>query len=132
MAGMWLWVTKKLLKWEKAKNIPFHSKQIVSTFLLRGKFFDSIRAEVSPLRSIWYRCYNLCLITCNRTHLLISLGRDLKYFLTLNYFTNLTSFKQIRSYIENTRIKTLLLSCGRHDKSDVFVFFVSVLKIKFV
>ena len=30
MAGMWPWVTKKLLKWETAKNILFHSKLIFS------------------------------------------------------------------------------------------------------
>ena len=37
-------------------------------------------------------------------HLLISLGRDLKYsYNMLNYFTHLTSFKQIGSYIENTQ-----------------------------
>ena len=37
-------------------------------------------------------------------HLLISLGRDLKYsYNMLNYFTHLTSFKQIESYLENTQ-----------------------------
>ena len=62
MAVMWLWVTKKLLKWENAKNILFHS-----------------RAELSLQRLIWYRCSNMCLKTCN-TSLFNSLARGLRYF----------------------------------------------------
>ena len=39
IAGMWPWVPKKLLKWEKAKTILFHSNLILSNFLWKGKFF---------------------------------------------------------------------------------------------
>ena len=52
MASMWPWVTKKLLKWEKEKNIFFHSLLILSTFLWKCNFFDSTRTELSPLRLI--------------------------------------------------------------------------------
>ena len=37
--GMWPWVTKKLLKWEKAKHILFHSKPIFHLFL-KGIFLS--------------------------------------------------------------------------------------------
>ena len=51
MAGMWPWVPKKLLKWEKAKkNILLHSKLILSIFWWKGYFFDSTSAELSSLR----------------------------------------------------------------------------------
>ena len=69
MAGMWPWVPKKLLKWKKAQNIPFHLKLILCNFLGKGLLFDSTSAELSSLQSIWYRCYNLCLMTCNTSSL---------------------------------------------------------------
>ena len=37
MAGIWPWVPKKLLKWEKAKTIRFHSKLILSACLWKAK-----------------------------------------------------------------------------------------------
>ena len=103
MAGMWPWVTKELLKWEKAKNILFHSKLILSTFLWKGVFLDSTSAELLSLRSIWYRCSNMCLMTCN-TSLLVWRGVS-DIFTMLNYFAHLTSFKEIGSLIENTQNK---------------------------
>ena len=38
---MWPWVPKKLLKWEKAKNILFHSKLIFSTFCEKVNFLTA-------------------------------------------------------------------------------------------
>ena len=84
---------KKLLKWEKTqKNIHFHSNLILSTFLWKGKIFDSTRAELSPLCSICFWWLE---------HFLISLSRGLDIFTMLNYFPHLTSFKQIESSIED-------------------------------
>ena len=39
MAGMWPWLPKKFLKWEKAKIILFHSKLILSTFFVKRLTF---------------------------------------------------------------------------------------------
>ena len=95
---------KKVIKVRKSqKHTFFHSKLILSTFLWKGIFFDSTRAELLLLRLIWYRCSNMCLVTC-KTSLLVWRG-VYDIFTMLNYFSHLTSFKEIGSLIENTHKK---------------------------
>ena len=95
MAGMWPWVTKKLMKWEKTKNMLFHSKLFLSTFWWKSKFLDITSAELLSLWLIWYRGCNLCLMTCN-TSSLVCRGVS-NIFTMLNYFTHLTNFKHFGS-----------------------------------
>ena len=69
MAGIWPGVTKKLLMWKtKQKNILFHSKVFLSTFLRICKFLDITSAELLSLQSIWYRSFKLCLMSSTHSH----------------------------------------------------------------
>ena len=66
-------------------------------------------------------------------NLLISLGSDWKYFYDVELLYPFDEFQTIWIlYREHTKKKTSLLLRGWHDKSDVFVFFISLLKIQFV
>ena len=73
--GMWLRVTKKVIEVGKSKKYTFSFRGDFVNFFVKRYFFDSTRAELSPLRLIWYRCYNLCL-----KHLFISLAKGFKKF----------------------------------------------------
>ena len=95
MARMWPGVTKKLLKLKKPKNILFHSKLFLSTFWWKGKFLDITSAELLLLRLIWYRFFNLCLMTGNNSKLVWQGVSNI--FTMLNDFTHLKNFKHFGS-----------------------------------
>ena len=103
MAGMWPWVTKKLLKWEK--NILFHSKLILSIFLCNKVNFLTALAQSCRCCGQFDICVTICVwwlaIPLKKS------GGGLTIFMMLNYFTYLTSFKLIWYSIENTQYKTI-------------------------
>ena len=114
---MWPWVPRKLLKWKKQNNILFHSNLILSTFFLKKGwvFWEHQRgAVVSAVNLIWA----LQFVFNDLQHLLISLERGFKRC----YDVELPAEYQIDWIFYKWNIKkTSILSCGRHNRSDVFV-----------
>ena len=78
MAGMWPWVPKMLLKWEKGKKHTFSFKHdCVHFFVKRLIFWQHQReAVIAAVNLIWV----LQLVFDDLQHLLISLARVIKYF----------------------------------------------------
>ena len=78
MAGMWLWVPKKLFKWEKAKKHTFFIQSWFCPLFVKRLIFwqhqrGAVVAAVSLIKVLQFVFYDL-------QPLLISLARGLKYF----------------------------------------------------
>ena len=89
--------TKIVIEVGKSKKLTFSFKaDFVHFFVKRLIFWQHQRGAAVNLILV------LQFVFDDLQHLLISLARGLNIFTMLNYFTHLTSFKQVGSSIEQT------------------------------
>ena len=128
MAGIWPWVPKNLLKWEKAKKNTFLFKaEFVHFFVKRLIFWPhQCGAVVAAVNLI----YVLQFVFDGLHHLLFSLERGIKHFKDVELLSPVDEFQRnLIFYRGNIKLKHHFYLVVDTIKV-MFLFYVSLLKIK--